>query len=814
MQTVRETNVAEPGIVAMPLTVTAFSKDDAGRFVYNTIEEAKTGPVDVLVVGGGSFGGILASELFALETAGVLGPQPPSPIADQAGNQANARGEPAHAPHRIIVLEAGPHGLPEHIQNLPAGLDISLGQNFRDELIKPASNTPWTGNVWFPGLAFVVGGRSLFWGGWSPELIDSELTRWPAELVTDLKGRRFPEAKRQLGTDTTNDFVFGPLHFALRHRLFLGLSRDAVKAAIPASTEDDLEAPLAVQSSSPRPGFMPARKFSAVPLLISAARKAAKEDHAGDPAKRLMVVPNCKVTKLNVNNNRVVSAEIAYGVIEPQLVDNVPQLFKTVKTETLQLSDRAKVVLALGTIETTRLAKASFDRELIGRNLMVHLRSNLVVRFPRTNFQNLPSELAASALFVKCRTDNGHFHFQITAYGNPTELNPDQEAELFKSVPSVDDFDYFLEVNDRFIIMVIRGIGEMQSNRTAQGKSKIELKDGKANVTLVPTPTDMALWEEMDTAAEQVAAVFAGGGPLEYFWEYNWGSVWRLDPPPHKPRQTPTAGVRDGIGTTHHEAGTLWIDTDPQDSVTDIWGRFHHVENAYVAGPALFPTIGSPNPMLTGTALARRTAYKFVRGALLTVKDGPVQALDPSERRHWRMIGDGTFVDDGSGGIVAQGGMGLLWYSKWQLRNFRLTVDWRATAKSDNSGVFVRFPNPARNPWIPVDRGYEIQIDDTGFNDDPAQSGKPIYQTGAIYSIQGPSKIASKDPAASDPWNTFLIEVVGQTYNVWLNNTQIITDFKGTRSPEGYIGLQNHGNPVTFRKVLIEPLPVWATPLV
>jgi len=61
---------------------------------------------------------------------------------------------------------------------------------------------------------------------------------------------------------------------------------------------------------------------------------------------------------------------------------------------------------------------------------------------------------------------------------------------------------------------------------------------------------------------------------------------------------------------------------------------------------------------------------------------------------------------------------------------------------------------------------------------------------------------------------TFLIEVVGQTYNVWLNNTQIITDFKGTRSPEGYIGLQNHGNPVTFRKVLIEPLPVWATPLV
>ena len=800
--------MAGPGNIAMPLTVTAFTKDDSGRWVYNTLEEAKRGPIDVLVVGGGSFGGILAAELLALETAGALGPLPLSPIADAAGNQANARGESAHAPHRIVVLEAGPHGLPEHIQNLPVGLGLGF-PNFPDELASPAINTPWTGNVNFPGLAFVVGGRSLFWGGWSPELIDSELTRWPAELVTELKGRRFPEAKRQLGTDTTNDFVFGPLHFALRHRLFLGLSRDAVKAAIPVSIEDDLEAPLAVQSSSPRPGFMPQRKFSAVPLLIAAARKAANEPHGGDETKRLMIVPNCKVTKLNANNGRVASAEISYAVIAPQLVDNAPQLVKTVKTETLPLSDRGKVVLALGTIETTRLAKASFDRDLMGRNLMAHLRSNLVVRFPRANFQNLPNELAASALFLKCRTGTGHFHFQITAFGNPTELNPDQEAELFKSVPSVDELDYFLEVNDRFIIMVIRGIGEMQSDRTAQGKSRIVLKDGKADVTLAPTATDMALWEEMDTAAEQVAKVFAGGGPIEYMWEYKSGSVWRLAPPPHAPRQTPTAGVRDGIGTTHHEAGTLWIDTDPQASVTDVWGRFHHMENAYVAGPALFPTIGSPNPMLTGTALARRTAYKIARGALLTVKDGSVQALDPAERRNWRMSGNGTFVDEGAGVIRAEGGMGLLWYAKWQLRNFRLTVEWRANAKADNSGVFVRFPNPVNNPWIAVDRGYEIQIDDTGFNDDPAENGKPIYQTGAIYGIQGPSQLASKDPAGADPWNTFVIEVKGQTYNIWLNDTHIITDFQGTRSGEGYIGLQNHAAPVRFRKVLIEPLAAW-----
>lgn len=48
-------------------------------------------------------------------------------------------------------------------------------------------------------------------------------------------------------------------------------------------------------------------------------------------------------------------------------------------------------------------------------------------------------------------------------------------------------------------------------------------------------------------------------------------------------------------------------------AVTDVFGRFHETPNAYVAGPALFPQAGSPNPMLTGVALARRTA-EFLAG--------------------------------------------------------------------------------------------------------------------------------------------------------------------------------------------------------
>jgi hypothetical protein len=152
--------------------------------------------------------------------------------------------------------------------------------------------------------------------------------------------------------------------------------------------------------------------------------------------------------------------------------------------------------------------------------------------------------------------------------------------------------------------------------------------------------------------------------------------------------------------------------------------------------------------------------------------------------------------------------MGMLWFSKWQLRNFKLTIEWRATTKATNSGIFLQFPDPMGNPWVTVDKGYEVQIDDVGQHDDPKEKGKAIYQTGAIHGIQGPTKVASQDPTSTDPWNEFLIEVKGQTSDVWLNKDHVVTSFLGNRGEEGYLGLRNHGTPATFRKFVIEPLPL------
>jgi hypothetical protein len=182
-----------------------------------------------------------------------------------------------------------------------------------------------------------------------------------------------------------------------------------------------------------------------------------------------------------------------------------------------------------------------------------------------------------------------------------------------------------------------------------------------------------------------------------------------------------------------------------------------------------------------------------------------VQLFNGIDMHGWRQAGRGGFrIDDGM--LVTMGGIGLFWYSVREFQDFELKLDWRVTKKSDNSGIFVRFPvptdsnDPDSDVRVAIEQGYEIQIDDEG-----APDGDMIHKTGAIYGVQPPAKIASTQPGE---WNTFRIRVEGQIYNVKLNDEPVITNFKGNRSIRGYIGLQNHSpeHRVFFRNIIATPL--------
>lgn len=163
---------------------------------------------------------------------------------------------------------------------------------------------------------------------------------------------------------------------------------------------------------------------------------------------------------------------------------------------------------------------------------------------------------------------------------------------------------------------------------------------------------------------------------------------------------------------------------------------------------------------------------------------------DPLENG-WKMAGPGAFVAEGDT-MYATGGMGLLWYAGKDYENFCLELEWQVTEAANNSGVFVRFPDPGNDPWVAVHKGYELQICDAAENK---------HNTGSVYSFQGPTSIPTK---AVGEWNHYSITVVGQTYTIEVNG-ELVNTYTGERSARGYIGLQNHddASPVRYRNIRV-----------
>jgi hypothetical protein len=447
----------------------------------------------------------------------------------------------------------------------------------------------------------------------------------------------------------------------------------------------------------------------------------------------------------------------------------------------------------------------------MGSNLMAHLRSDITARIRRSAIPGLPAQptqLEMAALLVRGTTSDGHeYHFQVTASAGPAS-----DATLFAAVPDLELLDALrANQNPGWIAITLRAIGQMIGQPSAQPgdakKSWINLawendtRTGtpRAWVNLEPTDADMVAWQEMEAAAVALATALAG----------NAADIQNINV------------NRNKIGTTHHEAGTLWMG-DPGQSVTDSFGKFHHLDNVYVAGPALFPVIGSANPSLTATTLARRTADAIVASRTIA-PDPAFRLLFTGSRQHWQMAGGGDFLTLFGTILEARPGapgLGLLWYTREVFRNFVLQVDWLSFnpttnvpgGRADNSGILIRFPalnasNPGGDWQLASDRGYEIQIDDMGFNPTTGQNHDPMHQTGAVYALAPSSTLASK-PAGQ--WNTFEIEARSASIKVTLNG-QLVTDYaipaNSPRGREGHIGLQCHTGNVQFQNIKIRALP-------
>ena len=82
----------------------------------------------------------------------------------------------------------------------------------------------------------------------------------------------------------------------------------------------------------------------------------------------------------------------------------------------------------------------------------------------------------------------------------------------------------------------------------------------------------------------------------------------------------------------------------------------------------------------------------------------------------WKHVGSGRFVVE-DGLLHPEGGVGLLWFNGGKVADAVVRVAYRVEKKTDNSGVFIRIPDPPEDPWMPVNKGLEVQINDAGESD-------------------------------------------------------------------------------------------------
>ncbi len=251
---------------------------------------------DVIVVGSGIGGGILADQL-------------------------------SNRDMDVLVLEAGSYLFPTHTANLPRQHRIgqfdkhvwSLYEGFKVTNFVNGGGSQFDG-----GQAFSLGGRSLFWGGLIPRMTTWEMESWPRSMRWFLEDGGYQQAE-----DLMNRVPLPPTPYRRRVKRFLQQHLEQFT---------HFDAPMAVQySNSQDLSTIPTGMFSTADLLMESMLTNGPQGNQNLSLN--LNHPVVRVETAGTSATRVV----AYDLIAQQ-----------------ERSYQAKqVVLAAGTVESAKIAQLS-----------------------------------------------------------------------------------------------------------------------------------------------------------------------------------------------------------------------------------------------------------------------------------------------------------------------------------------------------------------------------------------------------------------------------------------------------------------------
>ena len=192
-------------------------------------------------------------------------------------------------------------------------------------------------------------------------------------------------------------------------------------------------------------------------------------------------------------------------------------------------------------------------------------------------------------------------------------------------------------------------------------------------------------------------------------------------------------------------------------------------------------------------------------------------AVDISSLDNWRGYKKDSvpeqWVNEDENTIYLTGGGGGDIITREQYESFDLTMEWKISPRG-NSGVMYRVSETDGPTYF---TGPEMQV-----LDNAVAGGDLLHSAGADYALHAPSADNSK-PVGE--WNKMRMVVDGPHVEYWMNGVQqcsyelwsedwnarvAASKFKQWpgfgMNKRGHIALQDHGNPVWYRNIVIRPL--------